>query len=199
MCNRLDRGRCFSLLYFIAASVSATSVGAARAQVIWNGPPITFTQAAGADPSLAANQDRITPNVWITRGSAQGIYNAHSESGFTGFFSPQDTTWADGTTALALTLSYTDWNTWAKNVHGGPPNTVGVNAVVHLVSENIYLDLKFTSWGGVGGGFSYVRSTAAVPEPGSAALVASAGLIQLLRRRRRKGDGHGTLRGNSIP
>ena len=41
-----------------------------------------------------------------------------------------------------------------------PTNTVGVNAVLHLISEDIYMDIKFTSWGSHGtGGFSYIRST----------------------------------------
>ena len=34
--------------------------------------------------------------------------------------------------------------------------------VVHLITDNIYIDIKFTSWGqgsGAGGGFSYERST----------------------------------------
>ncbi|MEO6035718.1 MAG: Ig-like domain-containing protein [Verrucomicrobiota bacterium] len=44
-------------------------------------------------------------------------------------------------------------------VNAGPPATIGLNAVVHLVSEDIYIDIKFTSWGGSAGGFAYQRST----------------------------------------
>jgi len=133
---------------------------ASQAATVWTGPMTTFADPAGSDPTLPANQDRrMTPNVWITRGVEFGFYNAETETGFTHFFSPADTEWADGTAANYSSLSYTDWNTWAKNIHGGPPSTVGVNAVVHLVSDDIYLDLKFTSWGVTGGGFSYQRST----------------------------------------
>ena len=46
-----------------------------------------------------------------------------------------------------------------------PPHTVGVNAVVHLIAEDIYLDLRVTSWTSRGGGFSYIRSTPPVPPP----------------------------------
>lgn len=134
---------------------------ASEAATVWTGPVTAFTDPAGSDPTLPANQDRLTPNVWITRGLENGIYNAKTETGFTHFFSPADTEWADGTTANYSSLTYTDWNTWSKNVHGGPPNTVGVNAVAHLISDNIYLDLKFTSWAVTGGGFSYQRSTPA--------------------------------------
>jgi hypothetical protein len=129
---------------------------------IWNGPTIAFTNLAGTDPTQPENQDRITPNVWITRGSSQGIYNIKTETSFTHFFSPADTEWANGTTANYASLSYTDWNTWAKGVNPSPPSTVGVNAVVHLISEDIYLDLKFTSWP-IGAGFSYIRSTPTTP------------------------------------
>ena len=131
--------------------------------IIWNGPPMAFTNVAGSDPNLPENQDRITPNVWITRGSAQGIYNAKTESFFQHFFSPEDTEWANGTTANT-NLPYTDWNSWAKGVNPGPPSTVGVNAVVHLKSEDIYIDIRFTSWA-IGSGFSYIRSTAPIPPP----------------------------------
>lgn len=126
---------------------------------IWNGPVTTFTDAAGADPTQAANQDRLTSDVWITRGDQQGIYNAAFETGFTHFLSPTNTEWANGTTANYSSLSYTDWNTWSKNVNGGPPNTVGVPAVMHIISENIYVDVMFTSWGVMTGGFSWQRST----------------------------------------
>ena len=130
-----------------------------RAATIWNGPTTTFVNPAGADFTLATNQDRLTPNVWITRDTNQGIFNAKTEALFTHFLSPADTEWADGTITNYSSLTYTDWDTWAKNIHLGPPNTVGVNAVLHLKSEDIYLNVQFTSWGGLGGGFSWQRST----------------------------------------
>jgi hypothetical protein len=139
--------------------------GARGEPIIWTGPTTNFTKAAFADPTQPANQDRITPNVWITRGSSQGIYNAKTESFFSHFFSPQGTEWATGTTANYSSLTYSDWNTWAKLDNGGPPSTVGINAVVHLITDDIYIDIRFTSWsaGGSGGGFSYDRSTPPLP------------------------------------
>ena len=132
-----------------------------RAATIWNGPPITFTKAAFADPTQAGNQDRITPNVWITRGSSQGLYNAKTEAGY-GIGSPADTEWAYGTTASYATLTYAPWLTW---VASNPPSTVGQNAVLHLISDDIYIDIKFTSWPdghlSPGGAFSYDRSNLA--------------------------------------
>src|ERR1035441_9531902 len=132
-----------------------------RAATIWTGPSTTFVNNAGSDPTQAVNQDRLTPNVWITRGSSQGIYNAKTETGFTHTRGGADTEWADGTTATYSSLSYMDWNTWAQSHPGGPVATVGVSAVVHLISDDIYLNVQFTSWGQRTGGFSWQRSTPA--------------------------------------
>jgi len=129
------------------------------AATIWTGPTTNFVNIAGSDPNQPTNQDRLTADVWITRGAFQGIWNAATEAGFTKFFSPQGTEWSDGLLANHASLSYVDWNTWAKNQHAGPPNTVGVNAVVHLIADDVYLSVTFTSWGMGIGGFSYTRST----------------------------------------
>jgi hypothetical protein len=144
---------------------------AANATTIWTGPSFHFTDIAGSDPTLPADQDRITPDVWIARATTEGIYNAFNEPSFTHFQSPRNTAWADGTLANYSTLSYTDWNTWVKGVHAGPPTTVGVDAVMHIIPDDIYLSVKFTSWGGSSGGFSYTRSTAPVPEPAPMTLL----------------------------
>ena len=135
-------------LTLIAFAILTGSVTIAA--TVWNGPTVNESDTTAPD--------KMTANVWLTRGGSQGLYNAVTENGFTHFFSPADTEWADGTTANYASLSYTDWNTWAKNLHGGPPSTVGVDAVVHLISDDIYLDIKFTSWS-VGSAYSYQRSS----------------------------------------
>ena len=173
----------------LLALVMSAPLAVRAAATIWSGPVTLFSKANGADPTQAANQDRLTPNVWITRAGSLGLYNAKTETGFTAFLSPADTAWANGTTADYSTLSYTDWNTWAKSVNPGPPSTVGVNAVLHLISDDIYLDIKFTSWSGSsGGGFAYLRSTPTlVPEPASGLLLltglAGVGSFRVLKRR----------------
>jgi len=131
----------------------ASSQNALAVPTIWTGPSINFTNVT------TANVDQITASVGLTRGGSQGLYNATTEAGFTHFFSPQNTEWANGTTANYATLTYTDWNTWAKGVNPTPPSTVGVNAVLHIISDDIYIDIKMLSWA-VGGGFIYQRSTA---------------------------------------
>jgi hypothetical protein len=144
------------LLAVLALAHLAAPV-AMDAGTIWTGTSISFSKSGGDDPTQPANQDRITPNVWLTRGGVHGIYNIKTESFFTHFSSPADTEWADGTTANT-NLTYVNWNTWAKGVHLGPPSTVGVDAVLHLISDDIYIDIKFTAWSS-GGDFSYQRST----------------------------------------
>ena len=154
--------------------------------VVWNGPIISFAKPASADETLAQNQDRITNNAWLTRAAVQGLFNIKNESSYMHNLSPSDTEWALGTTANYLSLTYPDWETRTGGIPN-VPNIVGRNAVVHLITDDIYLDLKFTAWGvgSLGGGsFSYDRSTAAVPEPGSLALLGVGAFLLSSRRRR---------------
>ncbi|HXI69372.1 MAG TPA: PEP-CTERM sorting domain-containing protein [Verrucomicrobiae bacterium] len=150
--------------------------------IIWNGPVISFDHPADVGTSV---QDQLTPGVWLTRDLTQGLINAFTETAYTHVFSPQDTEWAFGSLADYASLGYANWETW----NGGKPafNIVGQPAVVHLISENIYLSLTFTSWGGLGGAFSYDRSTpSAVPEPSVWALSGLAGCCGLMISARRK-------------
>jgi hypothetical protein len=149
---------CYLILVLLVAGLGPLGLG--HAAIIWNGPVTTYSQPS-TDPTQPTNQDRLTPSVWITRASTRGIFNARTEASFTDFFSPADTQWADGDLTNFAALTYHDWETWAKTLHGGPGNTVGVGAVVHLVSEDIYVRLQFTQWGGTGG-FAYQRTTAPV-------------------------------------
>ena len=162
-------------------------INVASAQTVWSGLTYTFTKADGTDPKLAQNQDRIANDVWITRGQiGGGLLNAASECDlingctYTHNFSPQGTEWA---TALFpvnsnKTIAATNWqNLTFVNWEGAYNNQAGVyildpayrDAVVHLIADNIYLDLRFIGWTSRGGGgFSYQRS---VPEPLSVVML----------------------------
>lgn len=127
--------------------------------VIWTGSKIVFTKPNFADISLPKNQDRITDNVWITRADFQGIFNIKSEpAGYLHFFSPADTEWVFGTTADLCNLVFESWEDTIESV---PIVISNKNMVVHLITDNIYIDIKFLTWQccGQGGGFSYERST----------------------------------------
>jgi len=151
------------------------------AAVVWDGPIITFAKAAFADWTEPENQDQITPLVALTRANNQGLFNIASESFYTHNLSPAGTEWAYGTTANFSSLTYRAWEVWAA---GNPPGIVGRDAVLHLVEEDIYIDIKFTSWAASfgGGAFSYQRST--IPEPASLALLGGGAFILSSRRRR---------------
>ena len=134
-------------------------------QTVWNGPSITFAKSNGADYNLATNQDRITSNVWLTRKTSRGLFNIKvEESSYlcptTNSPQPSDTEWAYGTSDNYSSLTFQTLNNLIQC--GGFSGIVnGENMVLHLISDDIYLDLKFTFWGsgGSGGGFSYERST----------------------------------------
>lgn len=131
-----------------------------RAATIWNGPLITYTQPA-PDPTQAANRDQLTPNVSLTRAAGSGMFNGVTETFYTHNVSPADTEWAVGSLANYATLTYASWEVTG----GGRPvfTLPGQQLVVHLISDDIYLSLKFTYLGGGnangGTGFSYDRST----------------------------------------
>jgi hypothetical protein len=155
-------------LGIIGISTTLFSILPVEAATIWSGSKMTFTKATGADFTLSQNQDRITDNVWITRGDLQGLFNIKQESSFdkgsSDPASPVGTEWSYGTTANLGSLTFSKWRAWAVN---NPVQTVGQDAVLHLIAEDIYIDIKFLSWDQRAGGFSYERSTEAVPEPTS--------------------------------
>jgi len=129
---------------------------------IYSGPLLTFTKAANADFNLAENQDRITDNVWITRASSQGLYNIRVENAYNNNGSPEDTEWALGTLDQLESLTFTSWE-GAAGGQNQVRDIAGKTFVVHLITDDIYLELTFLSWGrggqGGGGSFSYERTT----------------------------------------
>lgn len=147
--------------YFLVLSLSLNFISIDFfGQTVWSGPTITFSKADGASPTAQSNQDRITANVWLTRGGTTGIYNAVSESAYTGT-SPANTEWAHGSINNYASLTYSTWVAW----HGkNPPSSINKDAVLHLISENIYIGIKFISWSqsANGGGFSYQRTIASI-------------------------------------
>lgn len=138
----------------------------AGAATVWNGPVTTFTQAAPY-PAPPGDRDQLTSNVAITRASPTGgnggIFNAVTETNFTKFLSPAGTEWAVGSLSNYASLSYSDWTTAGS---GNPVhNLPGVPLVLHLISDDIYLSLKFTTLPS-GAGLAYERST---PTPANTA------------------------------
>lgn len=158
-------------LYVLIAAMSSLRPSMCGGSEIWTGPPIVFEKTAFGDSSDPSQQDRITENVWITRAAQRGIYNAAVETFYTNDESPAGTEWAVGTTCEIGSLTFASWEETVGlgTPINGPPDSVGVDMVVHLITDDIFIDIEFLSWGvgpGSGAGFSYERST---PAPGLSA------------------------------
>src|SRR2546423_8426663 len=130
--------RALPLLLLLAAAP------AAHAAEVWSGRIYPFVKAPYADPNNPVNQDRITTQVWITRANTMGIFNRARETSYTHNLSPIGTEWATGNAVDYPSLTFAPWEVWAQ---GNPPSTVGVPAVVHLIAEDIYVDIIFDTWG----------------------------------------------------
>ncbi len=129
-------------------------------QTIWTGTPLTFSKADGTDWTQEVNQDRITDNVWLTRADTGGLFNIASATEYMSSMSPVDTEWAFGIIADIETLTFDTW----ENTNGSDPQgMLNLDMVLHLITDNTYIDIKFTSWtGGLNrmlSGYTYERST----------------------------------------
>lgn len=154
-----NRMVCISLLTALLAVSSLV-----QGQEIWNGNFIEFTKDSLADWTLEENQDRITDNVWITRKNTQGIFNIRQEDGFSHLNgSPVDTEWSYGTTEEIDQLIF---EPWASAIDSMVPQMLGQDMVVHLITDDIYIDIEFLEWGITHAGFGYFkyrRATENVP------------------------------------
>jgi len=147
---------------------------------VWNGPMITFTEPAGDNGTLPSDQDRITSDVWLTRNTTMGLFNVALENSYTPYLSPTNTEWAYGTLVSYTNLTYASWEAWNGM---NPPSMLNQQAVLHLISDNIYIGIEFMSWGERGvGGFSYERTTASVPETSTEFLLLAGSAVFGMRR-----------------
>lgn len=184
------RASAWALGFLLALGLGAQS---AAAQTVWSGLDFEFAKEDFADPDDPANQDSITEGVALTRGDAQGLYNAAQENSFFRPISPADTLWAfptnnPGALVAADNFENLNFDVWANAVANDPPGVVDQPGVLFVVSEELYIDVEFTSWSigrtGGGGGFSYLR---ALPEPSEALLILPAlGALAYLSRARRR-------------
>lgn len=159
--NMMEIYRTFVRNAFLVLTMGsvATLVSPSGAASVWNGPEITYFQPV-SQPTQATNQDRITTNVWLTRASSKGLFNAFSETNASAL-SPAGTGWAFGSLSNYASLSFTNWNAL---LNGASPTTlVGQQMVLHLTGDDIYIGIEMTVWGSGGsGGFAYERTTPAI-------------------------------------
>jgi len=138
-----------------------------HAQTIWTGPEITFTKADSVDWTDPVNQDSLSPSVILTRATKGGIFNIKQEAEYdrNQDLSPLGTEWANG--SISEGIGNLTFSSWFASLDGPTPEEVGKAKVLHLIAEDIYLNVVFTQWTGggggsgtgFGGGFSYRRST----------------------------------------
>ncbi len=154
-----------TLLFIATHSVYAAEV--------WTAAPINFSKIGL--PTLEENQDRITSNVWITRGFTRGIYNIApgKETGYVSNMSPIDTQWAfaglngnptsnfDATNYTNLTFS--SWENALLGSGNLQDNILDRAGVVHLISDDIYINIEFTQWE-TGSSMAYTRATQVAQE-----------------------------------
>lgn len=128
------------------------------ALTLWEGTALTFSKPNGGDPTQSENQDRISANVWLTRGDEGILFNAVTEGTAINDSSPAGTEWAQGTFADLEMMEFTNFR--AACPSNKPKNVVGIPMVVHLIQDDVYIELTITSWAqGKLGGFTYQRST----------------------------------------
>jgi hypothetical protein len=160
--------RTLSVVSMLLVSVWLANVSTAE-PLVYTGRDVTFAKVAFEDPTLAANQDRILPEVAITRGSTSGLLNAAQEEAYVVNFSPAGTEWAFVQNNPSATLSASNWavltfDDWQTSLGGAGSLASAIlkgSAVLHLLDQDIYLDIEFTDWGvgsGAGGSFAYDRA-----------------------------------------
>ena len=130
-----------------------------------NGESVTITKEDYADYTLEENQDRITDDVWITRGDQNPLFNIAVEGSYNSspyiytnvVGSPENTEWSFGRTENLSSYSYQPWQAAIGGTN--PSGSLNQFMSLHIISEDIYFDVVFHSWTccGDGGGFSYTR------------------------------------------
>jgi hypothetical protein len=186
------RADCLKISFQLVLAIGLLPSIASADPAVWSGLTKSFSKASYADSTDPAIWDQLSPNVALTRADLHGIFNPLAEMSYSSP-SPTGTLWATDLNNPGKVIGATNWsdlnfdawvdayggqNQAAYTVvpDGGPPR----DAVLYLIDDDVYLDIRFTEWGqgrGAGGSFAYLRAES-IPEPaaGLLAVVALAGL-----------------------
>jgi len=136
----------------MSMAVAAQVRSEAPPPTIWNGGSLTFTKPPGSSDCITAQTclSRIT----VLYNTVTGTVSGHQPCpGYTG---PSNTEWAYGHITNWATLTYRP----LFDTNGCAPTTmVATPLVVHLIAENIYVQIKFNFWNSGSSSFSYSRTT----------------------------------------
>ena len=150
--------------------LSCISWPLAIAAEVWDGPTITVIKQGGEQTI-----DSITPVISLTRGGSAGLYNPVAENSWSST-SPSGTAWAfagingnlDDASFAAANFENLNFDTWLQALGGtgmAGANIENRRGVLHLIQEDIYIDILFTFWEPgptEEGNFSYTRSSQAL-------------------------------------
>lgn len=142
---------------FLASTVisdQATHTTATTAPIVWNTGSFQFVKISGGQ------KDCITAQTCLTRNTVlfNSVVETFSGMQGCGYLGPGNTEWAVGNIANWSTLTYQ--RLYLAN-SCSPPNMVYYPLVLHLIAENIYLQVQFNTWPGHVANFSYTRTTTA--------------------------------------
>ena len=182
---RARKAFAFQLFAVLVAGLWAAPAHATR---VYSGFDVEFALPGFGDLSDPGYRDPIMPGVAFTRAATMGLYNAEAE-GVYSRLAPGDTEWAyaalnPGEAIRADNYAALRFAPWVDAIEQNPLEVLGLPAVVRVISADVYFELMMLEWGGPddGGSFRYVRS--AVPEPGTALLVAWGACAFAVRRHR---------------
>jgi hypothetical protein len=135
-----------------------------QAATVWTGPNINYTKSASTPADTI-----VAGKVVLQRGSSEVLFNTAAGETFGGLSSPADTEWAFGTINNFASLTYQSMGSLRTTAGGDlSAKLLNQNMVVHLINEDIYFSIKFTTWGRFGSGtVAYTRSTAGAVTPPS--------------------------------
>jgi len=121
---------------------------------VWDAGSLTFTKPPSSSDCITAQTclSRIT----VLYNTVTGTVSGHLPC--PGYLGPTNTEWAYGHISQWNTLVYDK----LYNINScAPPTMVNQPLVLHLISENIYLQVRFNFWNSGSSSFSYARTTAA--------------------------------------
>jgi len=162
------------------------------APILWTGSSITFSQTVANSTS----RDVIIPGaVELTRNNSKWLFNPAGGDPGNRAGSPANTLWAFATNAPGVpitslaqvtNLAYKSFDLYRN----GSLDVVllgNKQMVMRIVSQDIYIPVKFTAWPGHApaagtGRFAYIRSTAppvSITNPPSGAVFAAPAIVQV--------------------